>query len=665
MMKMNDNYFGSKSASFLTAVIFLLLLCIAYSNHFNNPFEFDDFGSIVNNGYIRDLKNIPLFFTEVKCFGTNMGDLGYRPVVALLNATAYWMGGGLNPLYFHASIFFWYVIQLGLMFFVFKRIFELSINGASKNHIVLIALLAVAFYGLHAANAETINYMISISDSFSTLCIVASLLLYMLPFSRKYYLYLITAAIGIGTKETGVMFGPILFFYILFFEENVSLTEAVAFKKSKSIFNAIKKAFPALLFSFGLFFILQKIFISSLPAYGVSAPPGVWEYFYTQWFVIAHYIGNFILPLNLSVDPDLGIFDSVINQQVLFGLLVIFALVIVAFLTSRKKETRPIAFGIMWFFIALAPTSSFVPFYQISNDHRTFFPYIGLAMSMSWYVFLLIKKHKALLVSNRQSRAGIPVLVFLVLALHTYGTYQRNIVWSSKEKLWHDATVKGPANERAQMNYGLELMAVGKYEETLSCFKKTLEVRPKWAHININMAVLRDAMGFPQEAEMYFKNATKYQTWVPDGYYYYARWLNENGRIDEAIAQLEVGHKVSPEYMPAIELLNSIKNLQNETNADRIKKAEEIAFAEKTSGNYIDLSLVYYKGGMYKECIDASERALQLQPNNAIAYNIICSAYCAMKEWQKAADACNKALEIDPSFQRAKNNLDWAKGNLK
>ena len=68
---------------------------------------------------------------------------------------------------------------------------------------------------------------------------------------------------------------------------------------------------------------------------------------------------------------------------------------------------------------------------------------------------------------------------------------------------------------------------------------------------------------------------------------------------------------------------------------------------------------------MYKESIDASQRALQLQPNNAIAYNIICSAYCAMKEWQKAADACNKALEIDPSFQRAKNNLDWAKGNLK
>src|SRR5437588_9566855 len=41
----------------------------------------------------------------------------------------------------------------------------------------LTALLAVGFYGLHAANAETINYIIQRADSFSTLLIVASLLL--------------------------------------------------------------------------------------------------------------------------------------------------------------------------------------------------------------------------------------------------------------------------------------------------------------------------------------------------------------------------------------------------------------------------------------------------------------------------------------------------------
>jgi tetratricopeptide (TPR) repeat protein len=55
---------------------------------------------------------------------------------------------------------------------------------------------------------------------------------------------------------------------------------------------------------------------------------------------------------------------------------------------------------------------------------------------------------------------------------------------------------------------------------------------------------------------------------------------------------------------------------------------------------------------------------LELNPKSAVAYNNICSSYNAMKNWQAAAAACKKALEINPKFERARNNLKWTESKL-
>lgn len=652
----------------IIALLLLLFIVAAYSNHFTNGFQFDDSHTITNNEYIRDIKNLPLFFTDIKYFGTNPGNQGYRPILVSLNAIDYWLAGGYDPVYFHTSIFLSYLVLLVLLFLFFKRIFA----TASKEHDVAVsgvALLSVGFYGIHTANAETINYICQRADSFSTLCVVASLLLYIHPGARKYYLYLLTLAAAICTKETGVMFAPILFFYILFFEEQISMLDLVTFRKPKNIFNTVRKALPAFLVAFGLFYFIQKFIYPSAGEGAGGAADGAatsaWQYFYTQWVVIMHYIGNFILPLELSADNTFVLFDSVINQKVLLSLAVILLLVTFAFINSAKRETRPIAFGILWFFIALAPTSSFFAFGQISNDHRTFFPYIGLVISLGWWLRLMYLKYEEKISGIRQGVGVLFGVYFLVISLHAYGTYQRNIVWSSSATLWYDAAVKGPQNGRAQMNYGLTLMAAGKYDETLPYFKRTLELLPGWAFIHINMGILREAMGFSAEAEQYFQNAIRYQPLVPDSYYYYAQWLQRKDRIPEAIAQLREGNRISPGHGGIAQYLRDLEASSGETMEMRMERERKAVEANPSADNYINLSLTYYRNGMFPECVKACEKALELNPRSALAYNNMGSAYNSMGEWEKGAAACRKALEIDPGFERAKNNLKWAEDNLK
>ena len=102
---------------------------------------------------------------------------------------------------------------------------------------------------------------------------------------------------------------------------------------------------------------------------------------------------------------------------------------------------------------------------------------------------------------------------------------------------------------------------------------------------------------------------------------------------------------------------------KREKPKDNLQLAAEAAEANKTTENYLALSLMYYRAGQFEKCIEASKKALGLDPEYAAAYNNICSAYNELKMWDKAIEACDQALKIDPEFQLAKNNLEWAQSS--
>lgn len=67
-----------------------------------------------------------------------------------------------------------------------------------------------------------------------------------------------------------------------------------------------------------------------------------------------------------------------------------------------------------------------------------------------------------------------------------------------------------------------------------------------------------------------------------------------------------------------------------------------------------------YNAGQYEDCIAACKNALSLKPDYADAYNNICAAYNMLKEWDKAKEACTKALQLNPQQPNASANLQWA-----
>jgi len=193
-----------------------LILLAAYANHFHNGFHFDDFHTVTGNPYIRDLHNIPRFFTDPALFSTLPDHITWRPVTSVSLAIDYWLGRGLNAFYFQLSTFLWFVLHVILMWFLFVRIMDLSDPHPSN---LWTSLAAALCFGLHPVNAETVNYVIQRADLYSALGIVASLLWFAAkPGQRRYGWYLLPAVAAYLSKPAALIFPIILFAYVYLFE---------------------------------------------------------------------------------------------------------------------------------------------------------------------------------------------------------------------------------------------------------------------------------------------------------------------------------------------------------------------------------------------------------------------------------------------------------------
>src|SRR5437660_1445480 len=105
-------------------VLLVAAVLIAYANHFQNSFHFDDAHTIQTNAAIRELRNIPHFFVDATTFSSLPSNQSYRPVVSTLFAIDYSLGHGLRPFWFHLSIFALFVALIVLFGYILEQFLE-------------------------------------------------------------------------------------------------------------------------------------------------------------------------------------------------------------------------------------------------------------------------------------------------------------------------------------------------------------------------------------------------------------------------------------------------------------------------------------------------------------------------------------------------------------
>ncbi|MEZ5285800.1 MAG: tetratricopeptide repeat protein [Vicinamibacterales bacterium] len=644
--------------------ICLAAITLAYANHWSNPFQFDDDHTIVQNPAIRSLSGVPRLLTDARAASVLPTHAVYRPVTYLTLAFDYALGGGLEPWAFHASTFAAFLGLVAVVFVVARHAMRDLDAGVRP----WAALGAATLYGLHPVAADTVNYIIQRAEVWSALGTAGAVAVYAgWPAARRYGLFIVPGVLGILAKTTPASIFPLLV-----------LLYATVVERQKGRRPWVETAVAGV--AAGAALGLCAAMTYGTQSFDPGAPPRA-QYLWTQPWIVLRYAGNMVFPHDLSIDPGWAPLASPLEARAIAGMAGLAVIVGAAVWCAWRRDTAAIGFGLAWFLVTLLPVSVF-PLAEVTNDHRMFLPLAGACMAAA---------AAAARIATRQDQVrAVAGAAVLVMALAAAGTWQRNQVWSSHERVWADAVAKNPDHGRARMNLGVALMARGAMADAEREFDAAVRLSPTYALAHVNLGIVRGAVGRPVEAERAFARALEL---APDNAVvssYYGDWLLRQGRVTEAIVRLEYAVARAPGDMMArhrlLEALGAHRDFARLAEAARdtlrvapgdAQAAAALDAAERGNGDlaavraavmaaptaegWLDLSLRLYNIGDFHGSLAAATEATRLRPEYAEAFNNIAAAHAALQEWAPAVAAAERALALKPDFPLARNNLAWAR----
>ena len=319
------------------------------------------------------------------------------------------------------------------------------------------AWLAAALFGLHPMQTEAVTYIYQRAEVLASLLYLLGLLLALSAEEQKTALRQRAAAAGAlfvfalawTAKPVAVTFPAVL----------VLCTLAFPPPGPGSAIRRVARTLP-----FWVSTALLAAQLLSGPLHGNSEGgfdvPTMTplQYFLTQPRVVLTYLRLLLWPAGQNVDWDFPVSRSLLEPRTALALAAVLGLLCFAAWLWRRSDggkhpaARIGAFGIFWFFILLAPTSTVVPILDVIAEHRTYLASFGLSFAAA---------AAGVQVAGRFGRRGLAAAsaaalaacIALGVALH-----RRNAVWESAVSMWTDVVAKSPAKARGHMNLGFALV---------------------------------------------------------------------------------------------------------------------------------------------------------------------------------------------------------------
>jgi hypothetical protein len=416
------NKLSDTKKNVLSVLLIATLSIIIYSNTFYASFHFDDTPTIVENYAIHrfDIKEI---------FSASS-----RPILDLTFALNYYFGK-LDVLGYHLVNIILHIANGIILYFILlwtinpltAKSKELSAKSkgqktnderpyatgsmpyAISSTNFRVPLYASLIFIAHPIQTQAVTYIVSRSSVLATTFYLLALLLFIRAFkqiakseeqktnderlyapgsmpyaisSKLYFLgAFLSSCLGMGTKQEAATLPLMLLIYDFYFI-------------SKGDWKVLKGHYKVHLAMFSTLAIVLYLSFSGLQTYisfdyakGVPMPQEMpitsFQYFLTQLHVIPYYIRLLFIPTNLNLDYDWPITRN-IDLPTVFFFVLLTSLVLAAIILFRRA--RLISFGIIWFFVTLSVTSSFIVIYDVIFEHRLYLPSIGFAIVMAFMI---------------------------------------------------------------------------------------------------------------------------------------------------------------------------------------------------------------------------------------------------------------------------------------
>lgn len=522
---------------------------LAYANSFSVPFLLDDWVTIQENPRIRQVW--PLW--EALTPPENTG-VGGRPVANLAFVLNYAVTGGSLAGY-HAGNLLIHVAAALVLFGVVRRTlaFARRTPGSPDLPADLIAAGTAALWLLHPLQTQSVTYLSQRTESLMGLFYLATLYGFLRDAAgaglKWRFLAVVAAALGMGTKE-GMVTVPVA--VLLIDRWFVAGSFAAAWRARRGLYLALAATW-----------LLLPWLMTGLSGRSVGFGVGLsaWDYALKECGAVTRYLLLAFRPTGLVFD-----YGAEVGGPGIFEVGVVAGLVAAAAIGTLRRSF--LGFGVVWFLLTLAPTSSVVPIpLQPIAENRVYVPLAGL---------VVVVVVAAVRYGGRAAAAGL-----LLAAIAAGGlTLARNADYRSEIGLWTDTVAKAPANSRARNNLGEALQRHGRYAEARTHFEAALALKPDLVEAHANLA---GALGHLGQHETALRHARRALELNP---------ANDTAAFNLGISLLNLGQ------LPAAE--------EALTRATQLRPA----FAEA----HASLALLLLRQGRPAEAMPRAETALELKP---------------------------------------------------
>jgi tetratricopeptide (TPR) repeat protein len=288
---------------------------------------------------------------------------------------------------------------------------------------------------------------------------------------------------------------------------------------------------------------------------------GFWTARLTAVKVVGMLLWLFLWPAHLSADYSynaVSLFGWRVSNwedaKALIALAVCLGAALLAVLLAvRWRRTgRPLLFFLVFFFVALSPTSNLIMLIgSIMAERFLYLPSVGLAGCAVAAIHALGQRRLLNRPGVAQGAAHVAwaALVLVCLAF-TARTYARNFDWQDDRSLWTSAVDVCPESARPHYNLGIQLERTPDgLPEAIAQYQAALRIQPDHAEAHNNLAnALARMPGRLPEAIAEYQAALRIRPAYAEAHDNLANALARTpGRLPEAIAEYQAALRIQPD----------------------------------------------------------------------------------------------------------------------
>lgn len=677
-IKASADFFGGGGASgsdqkktpwiykLIPPAILSIITTLFYLPSLRYPFQFDDIANISKRFAIRFDNPFTRWWTNSRWFSDWLNTINFQI-------------GRFDPFYYRLFNLVIHILAGVVLFYLL-----LDLCKALKNrpffteNALFISFAASALFLLHPVQTQTVSYVIQARlEGLATLFILLTIFLFVRAFSvakpimRSVLLgaFFVTGMVSCGTKEI-VIVTPFLLLLIDWFF--LSQEEWSSFKQRlwiHAIFNLFFLGLMAHYLGFKMMTDAVQLKMSTGNNRGNILTPHAFDvitpfqFLISEFKVIVHYLTMFVWPFDISVEYDWKVSHSIFSVSVFPYMLVLLAIgAFILYSIFRRKNTMTV-FGLLWFFVAIAPRSTIIPSPELVCDYKTYLASVGIVILLAVplvhffvYMMQLVQKIQPLPAqfSTRYMQTALLAVLFLPIG---FAATSRNKVWETCVGFWEDNAKKAPGKARVHNNLGVALSEAGKVDEAIVAYKKAIELDSNYSDPLSNIAVAYSLKGQVDEAISSLKSALHICPNYPEAYNNIGTLLLQKKQYEEAERALSIAVQLRPYYGKAY---YNLARMYEEKKDD--EKAWE--YLKKSTEGDLDIPEVFFKLGQmslrvkkYKDAVVAFEKILERGYGDAQVWFNLANAYFMEGQHEKAQSVYERLVRDNPLDARYAYNL--------